>query len=208
MPRREGLSQGPSSSRPPERAALRLIKKYHNRKFYDTVDRRYVSLSGISSLVRDGEEVQVVEKTTGNDITTLVLSQIVREQERQDSSLPQGLLTALVRRGSLGLDQLRGSFHASLKALQELEDELRERADALASHGEITLTEAQEWREELAATARERQAAAEERVIQEIQDSLVRLDLPTQTELEGLRRRLRQVEAKVDSLLQDQRLSW
>jgi polyhydroxyalkanoate synthesis repressor PhaR len=187
---------------------LRLIKKYHNRKFYDTVDRRYVSLSGISSLVRDGEEVQVVEKTTGNDITTLVLSQIVREQERQDSSLPQGLLTALVRRGSLGLDQLRGSFHASLKALQELEDELRERADALASHGEITLTEAQEWREELAATARERQAAAEERVIQEIQDSLVRLDLPTQTELEGLRRRLRQVEAKVDSLLQDQRLSW
>jgi polyhydroxyalkanoate synthesis repressor PhaR len=183
-----------------------LIKKYPNRKFYDTVDKRYVSLSGISSLVRDGEEVRVVDNKTGDDITTLVLSQILREQERQDSSLPQGLLTALVRRGSLGLGQLRDSFHASLKALQELEDEIRERTDTLASRGEITLTEAQELREEMAARARERQAAVEGTVIQEIQDSLVRLNVPTQTELEGLRSRLEQVETKVDSLLRDQGL--
>jgi polyhydroxyalkanoate synthesis repressor PhaR len=207
MPRPEGLSQSPSPSLPAERAALRLIKKYPNRKLYDTVGKRYVSLSGIASLVRDGEEVQVVENQTGDDITTLVLSQILREQERQDSSLPQGLLTALVRRGSLGLDQLRGSCHASLKALQELEDEIRERTDTLASRGEITLTEAQQLREELAAGARERQAAAEERIIQEIQDSLVRLDVPTQTEWEGLRSQLEQIEAKVDSLLWDQGLS-
>ena len=207
MPRREGLSQSPSPSLPAERPALRLIKKYPNRKFYDTVDKRYVSLSGISALVRDGEEVQVVDNKTGENITTLVLSQILREQERQDSSLPQGLLTALVRRGSLGLDQLRGSFHASLKALQELEDEIRERTDTLASRGEITLTEAQELREDMAARARERQAAVEGTIIQEIQDSLVRLHLPTQTELEGLRSRLDQVETKVDSLLRDQGLS-
>lgn len=186
---------------------MRLIKKYPNRKFYDTVNKRYISLSGITSLVRDGEEVQVVDNRTGNDLTTLVLSQILREQESQDSSLPQGLLTALVRRGSLGLDQLRGSFHASLKALQELEDEIRERTDTLASRGEITLTEAQEWRDELAAGARERQAAAEEGIIQEIRDSLVRLGVPTQTELEGLRGKLEQVEEKLDSLLRDHGLS-
>ena len=186
---------------------MRLIKKYPNRKFYDTVERRYVSLSGIASVVRDGEEVQVVDNQTGGDITTLVLSQILREQESQDSSLPQRLLTALVRRGGLGLDQLRGSFHASLSALQELEDEIRERTDTLASRGEITLTEAQEWREELAAGARDRQAAAEERIIQEIRDSLVRLDVPTHAELDGLRSRLAQVETKVDRLLGDQELS-
>lgn len=186
---------------------MRLIKKYPNRKFYDTVGKRYISLSGIASAVRDGEEVQVVDNRTGGDITTLVLSQILREQERQDSSLPQGLLTALVRRGSLGLDQLRGSFFASLKALQELEDEIGERTDTLASRGEISLTEAQELREELAARAREQQAMAEERIIQEIQDSLVRLDVPSQTELEGLRSQLARIEVKVDSLLGDQGLT-
>jgi polyhydroxyalkanoate synthesis repressor PhaR len=186
---------------------LRLIKKYPNRKFYDTVDKRYVSLSGIASAVRDGEEVQVVDNRTGGDITTLVLSQILREQQREDSSLPQGLLTALVRRGSLGLDQLRGSFHASLKALQELEDEIRERTDTLASRGEITLTEAQELREEMTARAREQQAMAEERIIQEIRDSLARLDLPTQSDFQRLRRRLKQAETKLDSLLSDHGLT-
>jgi polyhydroxyalkanoate synthesis repressor PhaR len=186
---------------------LRLIKKYPNRKLYDTVDKRYVSLSDIYLLVRDGEEVQVVANKTGSDITTLILSQILREQERQDNSLPQGLLTALVRRGGLGLGQLRGAFQASLKALQELEDEIRERTDTLASRGEISLTEAQKWREELAAGVRDRQWASEERLIQEVQDSLARLDLPRRAELERLCGQLEQVEAKVDSLLGDQELA-
>ncbi len=207
MPRREGLSQSPSPSLPAERSALRLIKKYPNRKFYDTVGKRYVSLSGIASLVRDGEEVQVVDNQTGNDITTLVLSQVLRDQHRRGSLLPRSLLAALVTRGAGSLKQLRSPLQTSLQALRALEEDAHERIDALASRGEITLTEAQEWREELAAGARERQAAAEERIAQEIQDSLVRLDVPTQTELVGLRSQLDQIEAKVDSLLWDQGLS-
>jgi polyhydroxyalkanoate synthesis regulator phasin len=62
-------------------------------------------------------------------------------------------------------------------------------------------------REEMAARAGERQAAVEGTIIQEINDSLVRLDVPTQTELQGLRSQLKQIEAKVDSLLWDQGLS-
>jgi len=185
---------------------LRLIKKYPNRKFYDTVGKRYVSLSGISSLVRDGQEVQVVDNKTGDDITTLVLSQVLRDQHRRGSLLPRSLLAALVTRGAGSLKQLRHSLRTSLQALQALEEDAHERIDTLASRGEITLTEAQELREEMAARARDRQAAAEERIAQEIQDSLVRLDVPTQTELVGLRSQLDQIEAKVDSLLRDQGL--
>jgi polyhydroxyalkanoate synthesis repressor PhaR len=186
---------------------LRLIKKYPNRKFYDTVNKRYISLSGISSLIRDGEEVQVVDNQTGYEITAVVLSQILREQVRNGGSPPQGLLTALVQRGGLGLHQIEDSLYASLKALQELEEEIHQRVDTLASRGEITLTEAQEWREELAAGARKRQSAAEQRIIQEIEESFLRLDLPTQVEFEGLRNHLRQIEAKVDGLLTDQGLA-
>lgn len=207
MPLAEALSQRPSPSLPAERSALRLIKKYPNRKFYDTVGKRYVSLSGISSLVRDGQEVQVVDNKTGDDITTLVLSQVLRDQQRQGSFLPRSILTALVTRGAGSLKQLRSPLQTSLQALRALEEDAHERIDTLASRGEITLTEAQELREEMAARARDRQAAAEERIAQEIQDSLVRLDVPTQTELVGLRSQLDQIEAKVDSLLWDQGLS-
>jgi polyhydroxyalkanoate synthesis regulator protein len=44
---------------------LRLIKKYPNRKFYDTEDKRYISLSGIAALIARGEDVQVVDNQTG-----------------------------------------------------------------------------------------------------------------------------------------------
>jgi polyhydroxyalkanoate synthesis repressor PhaR len=207
MPRREGLSLSPSPPLPAERAVVRLIKKYPNRKFYDTVDKRYVSLFGISTLVRDGEEVQVVETKTGDDITSLVLAQVLRDQQRRGTLLPRSLLAALVTRGAGGLKQLRNPLQTSVRALQALEDDVHGRIDTLASRGEITLAEAQEWREELAAGARDRQAAAEERIIQEIQDSLVRLDVPTEAELTGLGRQLGQIEAKVDSLLRDQGLA-
>jgi len=180
---------------------LRQIKKYANRKLYDTEEKRYVSLSHIASLVREGEEIQVVDNETGDDITGLVLSQILREQERQGDFLPQTLLTALVRRGTGGLKQLRGSLQASLKALEALEDEIQERVDVMAERGEITLTEAQELREDLLARARERQSSVEDSILGEIEDSLVRLGVPARSDIEGLLSQLDEIAVKVDALL-------
>ena len=180
---------------------MRQIKKYANRKFYDAEEKRYVSLSGIASLVRDGEEIQVVDNETGEDITGLVLSQILRDLERQGSFLPQTLLTALVRRGSGGLKHLRGSLQVSLKALEALEDEIQERVDSMAERGEITLTEAQELREELLTRARQRQSSMEDSMLEEIEDSLARLGVPARSDVEGLHTQLDEIGIKLDSLL-------
>lgn len=182
---------------------MHLIKKYPNRKLYDTEDNRYVSLGSIASLVIAGEEVRVVDNTNGEEITTLVLSQILREQERKGSFLPQALLSALIRKGAGGLNNLRDSFQSSLSALQALEDEVRESIDTMAQRGEIGMTEAQELREELLRAARRRQIAMEERILQEIEASLTRLAMPTRSDLEGVSSRLAEVEAKVDSLMRD-----
>lgn len=180
---------------------MRQIKKYANRKFYDAEEKRYVSLSGIASLVRDGADIQVVDNETGEDITGLVLSQILRDLERQGSFLPQTLLTALVRRGSGGLKHVRGSLQASLKALEALEDEIQARVDRMAERGEITLTEAQELREVLLARTRRRQSSVEDSILEEIADSLVRLGVPTRSDVEGLHGQLDEIAAKVDALL-------
>jgi polyhydroxyalkanoate synthesis repressor PhaR len=193
----------PSPESPAERAALRQIKKYANRKFYDTEDKRYISLAGIASLVRAGEDICVTDQETGEDITGLVLSQILRDLERRGGFLPQALLTALVRRGSGGLKQLRGSFQASLKALEVLEDEILERVDAMAERGDLTLSEAQELREELVARGRERQANAEQKILHEIEESLLRLGVPSRSDVESLHTQLDQMGAKLDSLLSD-----
>jgi polyhydroxyalkanoate synthesis repressor PhaR len=180
---------------------LRQIKKYANRKFYDTEDKRYISLPGIASLVRAGEDIHVTDQETGEDITGLVLSQILREQERRGGFLPQALLTALVRRGSGGLKQLRGSFQASLKALEALEDEILEHVEAMAERGELTLSEAQELREELLARGRERRASTEEKILREVEESLLRLGVPSRSDVESLHTQLDEIGAKLDSLL-------
>lgn len=180
---------------------MRHIKKYANRKLYDTEAKRYVSLAGIACLVRQGEDVQVVDNQTGEDITSLILSQILREHQRQGGLVPRTLLTALVRRGTVGLEHLRGSLESSLHALTTLEDDLEDRIEALGESGEISLTEVQELREEMAARARERQASAEGRILQEIEGSLVRLQVPTNHDVDALNQRLAEIEAKLDSLL-------
>src|SRR5215831_10859371 len=59
-----------------------LIKKYANRKLYDTQTSRYITLEGISRLVREGRDIQVVDRDTGRDLTPLILSQIVVSDEK------------------------------------------------------------------------------------------------------------------------------
>src|SRR5262245_50997781 len=60
-----------------------LIKKYANRKLYDTQSSRYITLEGISQLVREGRDIQVVDRDTGRDLTPLILSQIVVGEEKR-----------------------------------------------------------------------------------------------------------------------------
>jgi polyhydroxyalkanoate synthesis repressor PhaR len=60
-----------------------LIKKYANRKLYDTRTSRYITLQGISRLVREGHDIEVMDRDTGRDLTPLILSQIVMGEEKR-----------------------------------------------------------------------------------------------------------------------------
>lgn len=61
----------------------RIIKRYENRKLYDTESRRYVSLEEIASLIREGVDVQVVDNVTDTDITTQTLTQVIFEEGKK-----------------------------------------------------------------------------------------------------------------------------
>jgi polyhydroxyalkanoate synthesis repressor PhaR len=65
-----------------------LIKKYANRKLYDTRTSRYITLDAIGDLLRQGAEIQVVDRETGRDITAVTLSQIVTTEERRTDFEP------------------------------------------------------------------------------------------------------------------------
>lgn len=75
-----------------------LIRKYSDRRLYDTGASRYVKLDDIAHMVRDGIEVRVVDGRTGKDLTHLIFTQIIVENARErEIALPLQLLTQLVR---------------------------------------------------------------------------------------------------------------
>lgn len=84
---------------------IRLIKRYESRKLYDTEESRYVSLEEISSWIREGQEVKVVDNATGADVTSQTLTQIILDEGRRGTSfLPSELLHELVRLGEKAVE--------------------------------------------------------------------------------------------------------
>lgn len=75
-----------------------LIRKYSDRRLYDTGASRYVTLGDIARMVRDGIEVRVVDGRTGKDITHIIMTQIIVEDAKERKiALPLQLLTQIVR---------------------------------------------------------------------------------------------------------------
>ncbi len=74
-----------------------IIKKYENRRLYDTTNSRYINQDEVAQMVRDGYDVQVVDAATGEDLTRLVLTQIIVEQAKApDSAFPLDILRQMV----------------------------------------------------------------------------------------------------------------
>ncbi len=78
----------------------RIIKRYANRKLYDTEHSRYVTLDQISEMIRNGDDVKIVDNKTKEDLTTVTLAQIIFEEEKkQRSFLPLNAMRNIIQSG-------------------------------------------------------------------------------------------------------------
>lgn len=93
----------------PTLVGRRVIKRYSNRKLYDTKDSRYVTLLQIAELVRGGEEVQIIDNNSKDDLTEVTLAQIIFEEKKANSrSVPLQTLKELIhQRTEKVLSELR-----------------------------------------------------------------------------------------------------
>ena len=125
---------------------IRLIKRYGggSRKLYDTEESRYVSLDEIAVWIREGQELQVADSATGEDVTGQTLAQIIYEDHKRGHSfLPSEFLHAVIRRGGRaladGVEQIQTGVDRIVKASVEkitpvggMQDELDLLRDRLA----------------------------------------------------------------------------
>ncbi len=100
---------------------MRTIKKYPNRRLYDTKESRYITLSDIRHLVIEEEDFEVIDKKTGKNITRSILLHVIAEQEEHgDSVMSQDFLAQIIRAYNGQLPQIvRGYLEGSLSLFLE-----------------------------------------------------------------------------------------
>lgn len=112
---------------------MHIIKKYANRKLYHTNRKNYITLEGIALLVQAGEQVQVLDNETGEDITASVLVQVILQtRERSAESLPINVLRGLIQRSGDAFAGLRHGLFVSLGGDTFMNEEIRRRLAHLA----------------------------------------------------------------------------
>jgi polyhydroxyalkanoate synthesis repressor PhaR len=112
-----------------------VIKKYGNRRLYDTLGSRYVNLDDIAVMIRKGKQVQVVDAKTGEDLTRVTLTQIITEDAKDT---PTGLPLELLRQLIVASDQTRQEFimwylKSAFDTYQTVQDAVQDRLGAMQS---------------------------------------------------------------------------
>jgi polyhydroxyalkanoate synthesis repressor PhaR len=116
-----------------------VIKKYANRRLYDTSTSRYINLEDIAALVRNGKELRVVDAKTGEDLTRVTLTQIIVEDAKEQ---PTGLPLELLRQLIVASDRvgqefvmwyLKSAFEAYKKVQTGLQDRITQMQSAALS---------------------------------------------------------------------------
>jgi len=126
------------------------IKRYSNRKLYDTEAGQYVTLEDIAAFIRRGEEVSVVDHASGRDLTSVTLMQVLFQEEKKIGELlPEVVLTRLIRTGSETIDSLRSRILAAFDPEGQVEEEIHRRVEGLVNHGELAAEEAERWIDKL-----------------------------------------------------------
>jgi polyhydroxyalkanoate synthesis repressor PhaR len=158
-----------------------LIKRYANRKLYNTASSRYITLKGISELIREGHDIEVIDNETGEDITSIALSQILVDDQKQHrdagGEVSGRLLSEIIQKGG---DALYGALRRSVDDAQGNLAEIRDNVRRWIQPG------------------RERELDGSEisRAVHQAVERVFRLiDLPTRSDLEALNKNLERLAA-------------
>jgi polyhydroxyalkanoate synthesis repressor PhaR len=177
-----------------------VIKRYPNRKLYDTEAKRYITLDGIATLIRQGQEVSVVDHASGDDLTAVTLTQVIFEQEKRRSGfLPQTVLTGLIQAGGETVSSLRRTLASPLDLARHVDEEIEKRVQALISRGELAAEEGRRLREKLLAHSG-RRFGHQPPGDAELEEMLIRRGVPTGDDMQKVFEQLEALAAKLEAV--------
>ncbi len=181
---------------------MHKIKKYANRKMYDTHDKRYVTMDQLSELIKQGEEVMVIDNRTGEDITTAVISQLIgRDNKEKDKTVSSQLLMQLLRKGGGTLTDYAKKYMALWQgAFNMAEDELTPLVNRLVKNKELSISEAGRLKKEILGYTSTLKSWISESIDKRVGEVLQSMNLPTNDQLKALSAKVETLSKKVRQL--------
>ncbi len=174
----------------------RLIKRYGNRKLYDTQESRYVTLEAIAGLVRAGEEVRVVDNDSGEDLTAVTFAQIILDEERRKTGLlPLPILRQIIQKGEATLQDLASRVDKGMEEIRSAGRRVQELVGRGAPTGKALL-------DEILATPQKQLEALQKRIDERVKQSVERItSLPAvQKELQRIEKSIQRLEERLGRL--------
>ena len=123
---------------------MTVIKRYSNRKLYDSDAARYVTLEELGDRIGRGEDISVVDYGSGADLTALTMMQVIFEREKKiGGMLPKAILTSAIQTGNIAINNLRDGLISFRDSNQAIEQEIRRRLKVLFDDGQLAVEEFQ-----------------------------------------------------------------
>ena len=191
----------------------KLIKRYANRKLYDTERSCYVTLDEISQMIKEGEDVRVIDNKTKDDLTAVTLAQIIVEEEKKVQKMPLKLLRSIIQSGneafSGSVGKIRDDVERRVESLWKRErvegkdgpsaSEASASAPAPADASDDDATR-QGVVHEFVTSTTEAFETWQKRIDERVKDAFARNPARAAVDVEALRRRIDELEAKLQEL--------
>ena len=181
---------------------MHKIKKYTNRKMYDTHDKRYVTMVQLSELIKQGEEVMVIDNRTGEDITTAIISQLIgRDNKEKDKTVSSQLLMQLLRKGGGTLTDYAKKYVSLWQgAFNMAEDEVTQLVNRLVKNKELSISEAGKLKKEIMGYTSSLKSWISDSIDKRVGEVLQSMNLATDDHLKTLSVKVDALSKKVQQL--------
>ena len=179
-----------SPSAPAEKKEPKVIKRYTNRKLYDTVESRYVTLDEIAQMIKGGAEVKIIDNRSKEDLTSVTLAQIIFEEEKKRSQMPLGALREIIRHGG---EAVAGFYAEKAGTLVGKVAELKSKTESIREDLSARMTGIFRKPEEAVDELRGKVDSA-------VKQALDVLGPAAKAEIERLQKRIQELEQKIEQL--------
>ncbi|QTA89778.1 polyhydroxyalkanoate synthesis regulator DNA-binding domain-containing protein [Desulfonema magnum] len=177
------------------------IKKYANRKFYDSTEKKYVSLDDLSALIKAGEEISIEDNETGEDLTSSVVAQLLAREKQGDSKIPSGVLIDLLRKGGgTVINYARKYTSQCQSALTMAEDEVDKIVSLLVKNKELSESEGSRLKKEMLGRAENFKKWVSDKIDQRINEVMKMTQLATKEDMVSLTAKIEALTETVERL--------